>query len=57
MGLFYHNCHHPLIKCRGVVLVVRDEFQSQHCLIIHYTSGERLEGFTCCEGLKLLERH
>ena len=55
-GLFYHNAT-TCYWSRGVAMVVEDEFQSQHCQIIHYTNSERLEGLRCCEGLRLVERH
>ena len=43
------NFHHPCLKIRGVVMVVGDEFQSQPCLTIQHTNGERLEGSRCYE--------
>ena len=30
-------------------MVAENEFQSQPCLTIQYTNGERLEGLRCCE--------
>ena len=43
----------------GVVMVVGDEFQSQLCLTIQYTNGERLEGLRlrCCELPESVSTH
>ena len=56
-GLMYPNFHHPRLKSRGVVMVVGDEFQSQLCLTIQYTNGERLEGLRCCELPESVSTH
>ena len=56
-GLMYPNFHHPRLKSRGVVMVVGDEFQSQPCLTIQYTNGERLEGLRCCELPESVSTH
>eukprot|EP00956_Cyclotella_meneghiniana_P006511 scaffold8556_cov22-Cyclotella_meneghiniana.AAC.1 len=45
----YRNFHHLRLKSQGVVIVVEDEFQSQPCLTISHTNGERLEGLRCSE--------
>ena len=38
-------------------MVVDDEFQSQLCLTIQYTNGERLEGLRCCELPESVSTH
>ena len=35
VGYWIHDCHHPRLKNRGVVMVVDDEFKSQPYLTIH----------------------
>ena len=51
------NFHHPLLKSWGVMMVVGDEFQSQPCLTIQHTNGERLEGLRCCELPESVSTH
>ena len=51
------NFHHWWLKSWGVVMVVGDEFQSQPCLTIQYTNGERLEGLRCCELPESVSTH
>ena len=40
-----------------VVTTVDTEVQSQHCLTIHYTYDETLEGSSCCQLLELVQTH
>ena len=49
VGASYRNCHHPLLKGSGVVMVIHDEPKSEPCLTIHYTYNERLDGLSWYE--------
>ena len=51
VGAWSRNCHHPLIKSRGAVMVRHDGVRSQPCTTIHYTCNETWEGLRCCETL------
>ena len=47
----------PTLKSWSVVMVVGYEFQSQPCLTIQHTNGERLEGLRCCELPESVSTH
>ena len=40
-----------------VVTIVDAEFQSQPCVIIHYTHDETLEESSCCQLRELVQTH
>ena len=45
------------LKNRGVVMVVKDEFQSPPSPTIPYTYNDTLEGLGCCELAELVSTH
>ena len=49
VGYRSENCHQPLLKSRGVVMVIHDELKSEPCVTIHSTYNKILEGLRCCE--------
>ena len=57
VGYWIHDCHHPRLKNRGVVMVVDDEFKSQPYLTIHCTNGETLKGLSWCEWPESVQTH
>ena len=49
LGYWGGKCHHPLLKGRGVEMVIHDELKSQPCKTIQYTYNQVLEELRCCE--------